>query len=745
MAHTISLSRTLVGLAFLISTIGTMADSNCPALSVNTCALPFPSNHYLISDSAGLGVSIPDSVVRAEAYGAFPASTRPTEVFADADGYGSSTPVIFELKHDLMPGSIARNGGNLVAVYNANTGERVPIVIDFDKSRSQTAGADNLITVVARARYDYEQTFVAVVYGDVPTQNGQSAALNNSDVTQWANDSGFSFVDSLITQAMQSGRGIAGGTIFTIRSKHNTRFMLEDMVATARQQEHKVNNIFYLPNPGADLFGSSVDMVVFGNVEVTDFRDPSTGKIDWYPGSPGRKLKVPFVLALPKNPAGPQGAPVAIYGHGVGAVKETMIVVSEDNAHKGVATLSIDKPLHGIIPWFTEPEPQILQILDPSNLERVTAMTFQSVVHHISALEAIKDTMRHWDSHPVSFPPWWKWWEGPTWGDGKPDINADVILYQGTSLGGVLGSAFVANAPEIKDSLLQVPGVGIMNILLNSDLWEGQFSNTIPAEANPSEQAFFVAMASHIIDSGDATNYVERFAEQDQNVLVAYAEYDGIVYNRASERMLELMEIPIYREVYQVPHLPYINGGQPRDGHGAMQFQGIPAQISELHGANHGIWWLYPQYHWEHAHWLNNRLDDSGYGHFVASLAASGGSHCSGENGYCTVPNGVNATVWYGANNNWSKKSNVTGGIACNNGVFGDPAYGTAKSCRYNVQCANENGFCSIPNNVTANVWYGANNKWIKRGNVYGGIACNNATFGDPIPGTVKSCMYTLD
>ncbi len=56
--------------------------------------------------------------------------------------------------------------------------------------------------------------------------------------------------------------------------------------------------------------------------------------------------------------------------------------------------------------------------------------------------------------------------------------------------------------------------------------------------------------------------------------------------------------------------------------------------------------------------------------------------------------------------------------------------------------CANENGVCTLPVGVTATVFYGANNRWASKSSVTGSINCDNATFGDPIVGVVKSCKY---
>ena len=58
------------------------------------------------------------------------------------------------------------------------------------------------------------------------------------------------------------------------------------------------------------------------------------------------------------------------------------------------------------------------------------------------------------------------------------------------------------------------------------------------------------------------------------------------------------------------------------------------------------------------------------------------------------------------------------------------------------TSCANENGTCRPPPGRVVTVYYGANNRYFSRMGVTGSIACNNATFGDPISGTAKRCSY---
>jgi hypothetical protein len=73
----------------------------------------------------------------------------------------------------------------------------------------------------------------------------------------------------------------------------------------------------------------------------------------------------------------------------------------------------------------------------------------------------------------------------------------------------------------------------------------------------------------------------------------------------------------------------------------------------------------------------------------------------------------------------------VAAGYGSGSGSSGGPAGYT--------WCANENGTCTFSG--TASVAYGANGAFNYR-TATNSIACNNATFGDPLSGVVKACYY---
>jgi YVTN family beta-propeller protein len=64
-------------------------------------------------------------------------------------------------------------------------------------------------------------------------------------------------------------------------------------------------------------------------------------------------------------------------------------------------------------------------------------------------------------------------------------------------------------------------------------------------------------------------------------------------------------------------------------------------------------------------------------------FAPSGLEPCAEENGTCNLPSGGARTVYFGAAQRYFSRSQVTGSVACDVEVFGDPAPGERKACLY--------------------------------------------------------------
>ncbi len=120
-------------------------------------------------------------------------------------------------------------------------------------------------------------------------------------------------------------------------------------------------------------------------------------------------------------------------------------------------------------------------------------------------------------------------------------------------------------------------------------------------------------------------------------------------------------------------------------------------------------------------------------------------TRCADENATCSFLGTM--TVAFGANGSY-KYATESNGTACSNTVFGDPAYGTVKSC-YLISpptsatkwtaCATENSSCSFTGKHE--VAYGANGMYFYE-SFTNGTACSNTVFGDPASGAAKTCYY---
>ncbi|HET9976044.1 MAG TPA: hypothetical protein VFQ20_01295 [Burkholderiaceae bacterium] len=137
---------------------------------------------------------------------------------------------------------------------------------------------------------------------------------------------------------------------------------------------------------------------------------------------------------------------------------------------------------------------------------------------------------------------------------------------------------------------------------------------------------------------------------------------------------------------------------------------------------------------------------DGGRGFNPQGLDAQGQSrwrYCASEGGDCVVK--ANSRVRFGANGRYNTLT-VADRVVCNVSTFRDPAPGQPKVCEVEetgpawVLCANEGATCRLPDAPTT-VRYGANGRYVER-QAASSIACTNAQFGDPVPGTAKQCEY---
>jgi len=142
---------------------------------------------------------------------------------------------------------------------------------------------------------------------------------------------------------------------------------------------------------------------------------------------------------------------------------------------------------------------------------------------------------------------------------------------------------------------------------------------------------------------------------------------------------------------------------------------------------------------------LNWRQDSRYHGWRDAGRAATAAwRYCAAEGAECWVEG--QARVRFGANGRYETR-NVSGRVDCTVQRFGDPLPGTPKTCEVEESanwtlCANEGDQCRLP--ARGRIRYGANGRYVYKDAGLGGLRCVNEVFGDPVPEVAKQCDYVL-
>jgi hypothetical protein len=301
------------------------------------------------------------------------------------------------------------------------------------------------------------------------------------------------------------------------------------------------------------------------------------------------------MMVLPTKPAGPDGAPVVVYGHGLLAAKETMLVVASTNAEHGLATIGIDVPNHGD---RQDEGGYVLDIAKSSTFGRLASMPLQGEVDTVSLISAIRHHLAGVDLGP---------WTATGSGDGVADLDTSRLLYEGTSMGGVLGAASVALSPELQGSFLQVAGSGTGDIIFHSLLWP-LFAGVIPSNASAGDAAALLGAATMLLDRSDNSNVVD--ALRDRPVFLQFGVGDGVVPWFASERLMSIADLPLVGSELQPLHLPLRRTGGdtiPADGRGAEQIYPVASATDTRSFLAH-LSFMEPRAEVLLDQWLDNRL-----------------------------------------------------------------------------------------------------------------------------------------
>lgn len=565
----------------------------CNPLRLTHCALPFPSDFYTAPDSTrrtGVRLEIPDEVLPPEVLSELPDVVHPTHVYTGADGFSAMSAVLFELPSYIDAAGLPTHASDSVFAVDMTTGERLPVYAWPSKASKSPLLADTqkdeVLEVLPRSRWPFGHRIAVAITRNVRTARGESMPISPRFKAALNPDADAYPLISAALQAVEaqgvSREELIDITAFTVRSESNATHEMLQWTQKAYSQAHPVRNL----SVEYPLFSTSA-AIVTGEVRLSDFRTTEGGmRAD--ESDQGSEYWTQFKLYLPPLKNG-ERAPVVIYGHGVSLWKETAEqFVVKQNARKKMATIAVDLPNHGS--RIAVDGGYVFEKVSPAGIPRLTGVMLQSTIDNVALVKAVETSLSTLDVLPRRLT-WNLTWQK---GDGTPDLDVTNLVYEGSSVGGALGTAFAAISPSIKGAFFQAPGFGIMRTISTSWFWDIKapplpikgFGNAAPKSARGSDVVLLVALLQHMVDSGDGANYAHRFShpadsQKPRPLAMVYGIDDGLVPNHCSESLLRIADLPLLTPVIE-PVKDISMAPTLVNGFGALQLN-APAGDPTLH------------------------------------------------------------------------------------------------------------------------------------------------------------------
>lgn len=280
-----------------------------------------------------------------------------------------------------------------------------------------------------------------------------------------------------------------------------------------------------------------------------------------------RSERVPFTITLPTGPV--ESLPVVIFQHGLGGERSSMLGIADALAASGWAVIAIDIPFHGSRAagevdlrhnygaaggpdGFGELEGgsiylDYLGVVDEAgefgafhpNYPRDVIR--QSVVDLMATVRALREG----DWSAVRALP----------GLDALSFATGPLGFVGVSLGGIVGTVFVASEPDIGAAVLNVTGGDLTRLVERSAGFSGLFLPLLLprlgvdlAAIGPGDSpSFFPELAIYqtLLDRGDSIAFASILAGQPKHLLFQMAEHDETLPNSATEALASAAGAPI--------------------------------------------------------------------------------------------------------------------------------------------------------------------------------------------------------
>ena len=253
---------------------------------------------------------------------------------------------------------------------------------------------------------------------------------------------------------------------------------------------------------------------------------------------------IPVLATVPNAASGrtkpAAGWPVVIFQHGITRNRGDALAIADTMASQGFAVVSIDQPLHGIVPSDPLVGPLYIEntpfgalanerhfdldvINNQTSAPGPDGIRDGSGTHTINlqSLLTSRDNLRQAVADLFALAK-----TVPTMsvdGDATPDFDGSRVFFVGQSLGSIVGLNFTALEPTVSTAVLSVPGGGIAQMLNGSATFGPRIrAGLAAAGVNAGTAAFdqFMFAAQTAIDSADPINFAAVSAASGDRILL---------------------------------------------------------------------------------------------------------------------------------------------------------------------------------------------------------------------------------
>lgn len=554
--------------------LGEEPDPGCDPLDTRECYLPYPSNAHTVPDEGtvtGLRVNLPlaGAPVNAQGVAIDPAEWNRNDGFspnstiltrvANLDAAASKLPAWTDIARSLEDSAP-------VVVVDTESGDRVPLWAEPDAR--VTDPADTLLNIHPAVALTEGHTYAVALRGLVDTSGVQieaspvfTAYRDNLTTELPTIENRRPEMDAMFTAL--DGAGVARDELqlawtFTVASSESITgrmVAIRDAALTALGTSSPQFAITETVEPAE---GEGLARQIHGTLTVPNFL---TGD-----GAPGNRFN--YADTAPGSvPADPDALPVAN-----GELQATFA------CNISTATMSGTEPAHlviyghGLLGKETEVDAQ--NIRDMSNEHNTVYCATKwagmsaddipnatTVLADFSLFPSLADRLQQGFVNQVTLGRLMLAADGlaadPAFQrpDGSPLIDTSTLVYDGNSLGGILGLALTAISPDFERAVLGVPGMNFSMLLPRSKDFDLYESIMVPAYTDPLERTMIISMAQMLWDRGEAGGYVHHVTTDrlpgvpEKQVLMHVAYGDQQVSEIAALVEARSLGIPIHRPV----------------------------------------------------------------------------------------------------------------------------------------------------------------------------------------------------